>query len=422
MKSRTRITVAQSQRLSLNTSLSAAIRVLRTDAAGLSRFLEEQAADNPALGVEWAVPAAPEWLPRWGGSLARLHDGGPGDVEVADAGPSLAAHVAAGIAALGLSARALRVAEALSEALGPAGWLVRPLAEVAAEVGATPTETEAVLERLQRLEPAGLFARNLEECLRLQAAEAGDLDAVMAGVLCRLPLLAAGETARIARALDCPEAEVLRAVQRLRRYDPKPGARFAPGAAPVAEPDLTVRQGPEGWEVALNRGALPTLSLREGPGRAEAKALMRLVEGRNATLLRVARDILQRQAAALDQGFAALVPMGMAEVAEAVGLHPATVSRVVAGTAIDTPRGTWWLRALFSQAVGEDGRASAALRESLARLVAAENPAAPLTDEALAMELSATGAPVARRTVAKYRGMLGIPAAHARRRRPAQRQ
>ncbi|PTE14150.1 RNA polymerase factor sigma-54 [Pseudogemmobacter blasticus] len=417
MKSRTRISIAQTQRLSLNTSLSVAIRVLRADAAGLTRFLEEQAAELPALVVE-PPPVVQEWLPRWGHALAQMRGGGgDGVVEVADAGPSLAAHVAAGIAALRLPPRALRVAEMLAEALAPAGWLTRPLDEIAAEVGVPLPEAEAVLAQVQRLEPTGLFARNLAECLRLQAFEAGELDGVMAGVLDRLPLVAQGEIGRIARALGCTEDQVLRAIQRLRRYDPKPGARFAHGAAPVAEPDLTVRRGPAGWEVALNRGALPSLSLGQGPGRAEARALIRLVEGRNATLLKVAREILRRQAAALEQGLGALVPMRMAEVAEAVDVHRTTVSRVVAGAAVDTPRGTWWLRALFSQAVGqEDGPAAAALHEALARLVAAEDAAQPLTDDALAQALAGAGTPLARRTVAKYRGQLGIPPVHARKR------
>ena len=419
MKSRTRITINQQQRLSLNTTLSAAIRILRADAAGLSRFLEDQAAENPSLVLDRPDPSPADWLPRWGDALARLRGGsGQPAEDLPDSGPSLSAHVAQAIAGLALPPRARRIAEALAEALGPAGWLTSTLDDIADETASPVSEVERVLEQVQTAVSAGLFARNLAECLSLQAADAGELDPVMDGVLRRLPLVATGDTARLAEAIGCDEPKVRQAIARLRRYDPKPGARFQAGAAPVAEPDLTARRGPDGWEIALNRGALPTLKLGTGPGRAEARALIRLVEGRNATLLRVAQTILHRQAAALEQGFGALVPLGMAEVAEAVGLHPTTVSRVVAGTAVDTPRGTWWLRALFSQAVGgEDGPAAAALRDRLARLVAGEDPARPLTDEALARALAQSGAPIARRTVAKYRDMLGIPPAHARRQR-----
>jgi RNA polymerase sigma-54 factor len=164
---------------------------------------------------------------------------------------------------------------------------------------------------------------------------------------------------------------------------------------------------------------LPTLALAEGggKGRAAARALLRLVENRNATLLSVGQEILSRQEAALDNGAGALVPMTMADVAGAVGLHESTVSRVVAGTAVDTPQGTWWLRALFTGAAREGGPAAGALRDRLARLIGAEDPAAPLTDDAIAEALAEGGAPIARRTVAKYRAALKLPPAHRRRAR-----
>jgi RNA polymerase sigma-54 factor len=142
-----------------------------------------------------------------------------------------------------------------------------------------------------------------------------------------------------------------------------------------------------------------------------------MIEGRNATLLSVGQDILHRQTGALEAGLGALVPMTMAEVASAVGLHEGTISRVVAGTSVDTPRGTWWLRALFTKAVREGGPAAGALRDRLAKLVAEEDPDHPLSDDALAAALAEGGAPIARRTVAKYRAMLNLPPAHRRRRR-----
>lgn len=420
MKSRTRITIAQTQRLSLNTSLAASIRILRADAAGLNQFLEEQAAENPALVLGPAPP--PDWLPRWGEALRTLRGGGdPGQIEVEAAGPSLAAHASSAIAALRLPVRAQRLADLMVLALEPSGWLGRPLDRIAAEAGASAAEAEVVLKRLQGLEPTGLFARDLAECLRLQAAEAGHLDAVMEGVLARLPLVAEGALGRLSRAIGCTPDEVAQRIRRLRGYDPKPGASFQAGAAPVAVPDLVATRAPGGgWQVALNRSALPTLTLAgpKGAERAAAQALIRLVEGRNSTLLNVARELLRRQEDVLEAGFGALVPMTMAEVAEALGLHQTTVSRVVAGAAVDTPGGTFWLRALFSPAVRKDGPAGGAMRDALARMVAAEDPSSPLSDADLARALAGAGAPLARRTVAKYREMLGIGPAHARRRRP----
>jgi RNA polymerase sigma-54 factor len=275
-----------------------------------------------------------------------------------------------------------------------------------------------VLAQLQsEAEPTVLFARSLSECLRLQAAEQGDLNSAMVAVLARLDLVGRGEIDRLAREAAL-EVDVVRArIRTLRGYDPKPGTRFQPLSAPVREPDLIAELGPQGWTLALNRSSLPALSLAEGKGkdRAAARDLIRLVENRNATLLTVGQEILSRQEAALNEGSGALVPMRMAEVAAAVGLHESTVSRVVAGAAVDTPQGIWWLRALFTGVVREGGPAAAALRDRLARLVAAEDSSAPLSDEDLAKALAAGGAPIARRTVAKYRAALKLPPAHRRR-------
>ncbi len=414
MKSRNRISVQQTQRMALTTGLATSIRILRADAAGLSRYLEEQAAENPQIIL--AKPQVQDWLPRWKSAFNAEAE----RPEQEAAGPSLVAHVLGVIDALRLSATDQRIAVALAEALEPSGWIGRSLASVAGQLGVGIPAVEAILRRLQdRAEPTGLFARNLTECLRLQAEEAGELDRAMAALLDRLDLLAKGEIDRIAREAGLEAADLRQASGRLRSYDPKPGAGFEVSTAPVREPDLIAEKGASGWIVSLNRSALPSVSVAEGrgKGRAEARALIKMIEGRNATLLSVAQDVLTRQTAALEAGLGALVPMTMSEVGEALGLHESTISRVVSGTAVDTPRGTWWLRALFTQAAREGGPASGALRDRLAKLVAEEDPDAPLSDEALAAALAKGGAVVARRTVAKYRTMLNLPAAHRRRRR-----
>lgn len=415
MKSRNRISVQQTQRMALTTGLATSIRILRADAAGLSRYLEEQAAENPQILL--AKPQVQDWLPRWKSAFASDAE----RPEQAAAGPSLVSHVLGMIEALRLDPDDQRIAIALAEALEPTGWIGRSVAAIAAQLGQGIPAVETVLRRLQEsAEPTGLFARNLAECLRLQAEEAGELNPAMTAILDRLDLLAKGEIDRIARETGLDPADLRQAFGRLRSYDPKPGAGFEANAAPVREPDLIAEKGAAGWIVSLNRSALPSVSVAEGrgKGRAEARALIKMIEGRNATLLSVAQDILTRQTAALEAGLGAMVPMTMAEVAEALGLHESTISRVVSGTAVDTPRGTWWLRALFTQAPREGGPAAGALRDRLARLVAAEDPEAPLSDEALATALAQGGAPIARRTVAKYRAMLNLPPAHRRRRRP----
>lgn len=413
MKARNRISVHQTQRMALTTGLATSIRILRADAAGLSRYLEEQAAENPQIVL--TRPQVQEWLPRWKSAF-----GADDRPEQEAAGPSLVSHVLGMIDALRLDPGEARIAMALAEALEPTGWISRALPSIASQLGVPVPAVERVLHRLQqRAEPTGLFARNLADCLRLQAEEAGDLDAPMVALLSRLDLLAKGEIDRIAREAGLEPADLRQAFGRLRSYDPKPGAGFEISSAPVREPDLIAEKGAAGWIVSLNRSALPSVTVAEGraKGRAEARALIRMIEGRNVTLLSVGQDILTRQTAALEQGLGALVPMTMAEVAQALGLHEGTISRVVAGTAVDTPRGTWWLRSLFTQPAREGGPAAGALRDRLAKLVAAEDPDAPLSDEALAAALAEGGAPIARRTVAKYRTMLNLPPAHRRRRR-----
>lgn len=418
------IKVTQSQRLQLNTSLQASIRLLRADASGLTRYLEEQAAENPAIRLHRVPPTPGEWLPRWQG----VWSSGAGEdatSRIAAAAPSLVSHVVAEITRLDLSEPDRRIALALVEALEPSGWLGAPLPSIAAAVKVPVPAVEAVLDRVQRIDPPGLFARNLRECLFLQAREEGFADAVLTTVLAHLDLLAKGDLTRIARLGGITEAQVEACFRRIRRLDPKPGARFATHAAPVREPDLLVRQGAAGWEVSLNRSALPTIAVASGrgPGHAAARSLARLVDNRNATLLRVGQEILRRQGVALDRGLTALAPMTMAEVARSLDLHESTVSRIVAGVAIDTPLGTWWLRALFGGARGADGAALsvAALRARLAEAVAAEDPAHPLSDAALTDLLTQAGAEVARRTVADYRKALGIPPAHRRRQCPIRR-
>jgi RNA polymerase sigma-54 factor len=415
MKSRSRITIQQTQRLTLTTTLATSMNILRANAEGLNRYLEEQAAENPSLLL--VRPTASDWTPRWTTAFGQT---GPLP-EPAAAAPSLTAHAMSLVERLRLQGRDARVAEALVEALEPSGWLGRPITAIAQTTGSSLAEVETVLARLQaEADPTGLFARSLAECLRLQAAEQGDLDPAMSAVLDRLDLVGRGEIDRLARETSLDVATIRARIGTLRGYDPKPGARFEPLAAPVREPDLVAVRGPQGWTLALNRSALPTLSLSDekGKGRSAARDLIRLVENRNATLLNVAQEIMSRQEAALNDGPKALVPMTMADVALSVGLHESTVSRVVAGTAVDTPHGTWWLRALFTGAVRDGGPAAGALRDQLARLVAAEDPKAPLTDEDLARALSEEGVFIARRTVAKYRAALKVPPSY--RRRPRQ--
>jgi RNA polymerase sigma-54 factor len=415
MSSRPRIGVTQTQRLALNVSMHAALRVLQADALGLTAYLEEQAAGNSALVLRPVLPAPGDWLPRWNGMMGQ---GGSTPVDsLATHGPSLLAHVSEAIPRLFHTPQKQRLALALTEALEPSGWLGGNLLTIAAETGFAPAAVEAALKLLQTIEPVGLFARDLRECLSLQAQDIGALDPPMQVMLDRLDLVASGDWAQLARLAGVDSVEMERRFRLIRSFNPKPGTAFNPIASPLREPDLTVRQAGEAWEVALNRSSLPSLEVRESEeGAAQARAIVKLVESRNSTLLSVAKAVLHHQRAALDAGPAALRPLTMQSLAAQLGLHKSTISRVVAGTAVDTPHGTWWLRELFSQDMGADIGA-AALRDRLARLVGHEDAAHPLSDEALAEALSGAGVSVARRTVAKYRAALHIPPAYRRKKR-----
>ena len=316
------------------------------------------------------------------------------------------------------------VAVVLAEAVEPSGWLGAPLAVLATDAGASLAEATAVLHKLQGIEPTGLFAQNLSDCLRLQAREAGLLDKALGIMLDNLDSVARGDFTRLAKLCEVTEPEIVRRLRVIRAMDPKPGAQFAQGVALVREPDLIAKRSSAGWEVALNRSALPAVRLdkpAEGSRDAATKtawsaaqSVARMVAARNTTLLAVGAEVMRRQVAALDYGIGALAPLTMGDVALALDLHESTVSRVVSGTSIDTPRGTWWLKALFSGSMGGDVSA-AMLRDRLARLVAGEDRAKPMSDEALALALSQGGVDIARRTVAKYRDVLNIPPAFRRR-------
>lgn len=414
MATRTGINVIQTQRLRLSGSLHTALRLLRADAAGLTQYLEEQAAETPALVLTPVPPAPDEWLPRWTGILPQGGDNRAADRATA-AGPSLIAHVIDMVPAKVPSGPMRRIALALVEALEPSGWLGRDLAGLARDLGVTEAEVAAVLAQLQTIEPVGLFARGLAECLALQAREAGVLDAPMQIILDNLGLLAASDWPGLCRLTGLDEPEMRRRFGIIRGFNPKPGAAFSAVHSPMREPDLTARKTAEGWQIGLNRSALPDISVTRGhAGEAQANTLRRMVESRNQTLLLVARHVLSVQAAALEAGPVAMKPLTMQAVADELRLHKSTISRVVSGTSVDTPHGTWWLRALFSPDMGADTGAGA-LRARLAQLVAAEDRNRPLSDEALASALSDGRVAVARRTVAKYRTALRIPPAHRRR-------
>jgi len=334
------------------------------------------------------------------------------------------------------------VATAIIDAVDDDGYLSEPVSAIHAmladELAITVEDVEAVLHRVQAFDPAGVAARDLSEALARQLQELEDTpQRELALVIVRghLQELADQGVAAVARTLDRPEAEVGSALALVRTLDPRPGAAYGASHADHIVPDVIVRRAGEGWIVSLNPELAPPL--RINPSYAalanqldsgadqqlvkrhleEARWLLKSLEHRNETLLEVAQAIVERQRGFLEHGPEAMRPLILRDIADAVGIHESTVSRVTTNKFLHTPRGTVELKRLFSTHVAtEDGGqcAATAIHAMIRGLVDSEDPARPLSDNAIASRLKERGIQVARRTVAKYREGLSIPPASER--------
>lgn len=342
---------------------------------------------------------------------------------IGDTDPGLIGHITGQLPLLVRDKTDLPVAEAFLMVLEPSGWLGADLAEVADMAGVPLAHAARVLQQLQKAEPTGLFARSLAECLRLQAEDQGLLTPAFEALLENLPLLAANDIDALADACGCSAQTVTEMAQALRRMNPKPGASFSQAAAPAQAPDLIVLRDGDGWVVELNARTAPLMKLSNNEAarqaQREARALMQALERRHATVLAIAAEIILHQDGYL-RGTAPLAALTINDLARETGMHRSTVSRVTATLFVKTPRRTVRLRELLCAAAPparrlEDPVSVQAVLERMRAIVAAEDKARPLSDAALAALLLPAGAALARRTVAKYRGMAGIPARSLRR-------
>lgn len=425
---------SQSQSLTMTGQMQQAIALLQLSNTDLQRYIEKEAEENPFIDVTPANRAMPA-LPYPGGGRA---EGGDPAGRLADHPLSLYGHVTAQFDLMFTDAGQRVIAERYLEALDANGWLSEPLEDLAFACGLDMEGAEDMLCHVQQVEPAGIFARNLAECLALQAEDLGLMTPIFRGVLNNLPRLAAADLTGLARICGCDMNALRTVLKQLRGLNPKPGADFSLGEVMEREPDLIVTRGPDGWKVDLNRSTLPAVTVDEDSAAAitrdacargyvgerlgVARWLRRAVEHRNQTTLAVGAEIVRRQTAFLNHGQSQIAPMTLADVAQAIGVHESTVSRVTTGILMVTPQGTLGLKRFFSTALqgdasGEGGASAAAVRYRIQKLVAAENPASPLSDDAIARAISDGGPVLARRTVAKYRDMLNIPSSFQRKRR-----
>ena len=363
--------------------------------------------------------------------------------EFADSsGQSLHEHLLWQLELARLNPRDLAIGRAVVDAINDDGYLSEPLDVIGAslkpELDPSVAEVERVLAIVQTFDPPGVGARSVSECLLLQLEqlEAATPGLATAKAIARnhLELLAERELTALRRELRTSDEELETAVALVRACHPRPGSIVSGGSPEYVVPDVFVRRTPRGWSVEINPATLPRVRLNQSyanlVGRStshasmraqlqEARWLLKSLEIRNDTLTKVARSIVERQSEFLEHGEEHMRPMILRDIAEAIGMHESTVSRVTSGKYMHTPRGVLELRYFFSSQVegnNGSGTSSTAIRAKIRKLIREEHSAAPLSDSRIAEILSGEGIPVARRTVAKYRESMGLAPSNERRR------
>jgi RNA polymerase sigma-54 factor len=370
-------------------------------------------------------------------------EAGPGIDERGAGEPSLAEHLHAQIGAVTRDPRLAAIARHIADQLDEAGYLPATVEELAAELGLDADEVEAALALVQSLDPTGVGARSLGECLALQAKEADRHDPCMARLLANLDLLARGELPRLKRMCGVEDEDFAEMLAELRGYDPKPGLRFGQsGGDPVTPDILLAPRSDGGWDITLNQETLPRLVVNrsyyvELRGASDDKAargwlsdkladanwLVKALDQRARTILKVASEVVRQQDGFFRHGVSQLKPLTLRAVAEAIGMHESTVSRVTSNKYLACPRGTFELKYFFTSGVGavdgEGGASASAVKAAIRTLIDAEDPKAILSDDTLVDLLKAKGFDLARRTVAKYREAIGLGSSVQRRRQKA---
>lgn len=465
-----RLQTSLGQQLVMTPQLRQAIRLLQLSAVELEAELTEAVETNPLLDWDDSPPApaesgAPEEPPHEAPSTAEeaptdwaTDDDGPwtsgsgGSFDDDDNGSAaervaesdtLHDHLLWQLHLSHLSPRDRAIGTVLIDALDDDGYLREPLPDIIEslkpDVIAGEDEILVVLHQVQRFDPVGVAARHLGECLYLQlTALADDMPGkaialkIVDSALERLPRSGA---AGLATELKQPVEDVEEAIQLLRSLDPKPGAQIGELSTDTyVVPDCVVWRQRGVWQVGLTRGMQPRVTIHRGYEQMirqcgesdagylrghlqEARWLLKSLEARGDTLLKVMRCLVQQQSGFLEFGEQALRPLTLREVADEVGLHESTVSRAISRKYVRTPRGTLPLRAFFASGINTEGggeASSTAIQSMIRRMIDGENPRKPLSDAKLTDLLKEAGIPVARRTVAKYREAMNISSSHER--------
>ncbi len=381
----------------------------------------------------------------WGGALSSYGGGedGPGIDERGAGEPTLGEHLNGQIGLATSDPRRAMIARAVIDRLDEAGYFPSSLRDLADELGVPLAEAEAGLALVQSFDPTGIAARSLGECIALQAKEADRYDPCMARLLDNLDLLARGELARLKRMCDVDDEDFADMLAELRGYDPKPGLKFSYGGGEPVTPDvLVVPRTDGGWDISINQATLPRLIINRSyyvemkracddkTGRgwlsdklADANWLVKALDQRQRTILKVATELVTQQEGFFRHGVSQLKPLTLRTVADAISMHESTVSRVTSNKYLMCPRGTFELKYFFTSGVGavdgEGGASAEAVKAAIRQLIDAESHKAILSDDTLVDLLKEKGFDLARRTVAKYREAIGLGSSVQRRRAKA---
>ncbi len=333
------------------------------------------------------------------------------------------------------------IAEQIVALIDETGYLRADLAELAQRLGVPLALVEAVLSGVQCFDPSGVGGRDLAECIAIQAREADRYDPAMATMIAHLDLVAKGAFPQLKRICGVDDEDLADMIRELRGYDPKPGLKFGGDRSQAVVPDLYIRRTAAGWAVEINSGTLPRLlvnrryytELATGAAAkskawlseqlASANWLVRALDQRQRTIIKVASAIVKQQEGFFLHGVAHMRPLTLRQVAEEIGMHESTVSRVTSNKYLSCPRGLFELKYFFSSGIsatgGEGAVSSESIKSRIKAMIEAEDGKAILSDETIAQKLSAEGHDIARRTVVKYREAMGYGSSVQRRRQKA---
>ncbi|MFV0279545.1 MAG: RNA polymerase factor sigma-54 [Rhodoblastus sp.] len=394
----------------------------------------------PTAGAEEAGLSASAWT---GGAGS---GGGGGDGEAPDleayltAKPTLAEHLAEQLHCAVDDPVDRMIGRALIDSLDEAGYFRDDLAETADRLGVAPERVERALAIVQTFDPSGVGARDLAECLAIQLKERDRYDPAMQALVANLPLLARRELATLRRLCGVDDEDIIDMAAEIRRLDPRPGRVFGAETLQPVVPDVMVRAASDGgWRVELNSDALPRVLVNQAyvatvnAARVNetdrsflanclqnANWLTKSLEQRARTILKVASEIVRQQDGFLAHGVEHLRPLNLRAIADAIGMHESTVSRVTSNKYMSTPRGLFEMKYFFTAAIaaqtGGEAHSAEAVRFRIKQMIDQEPPDAILSDDAIVAQLKSANIDIARRTVAKYRESLRIPSSVERRR------